>query len=190
MKDLIQKTVLPTCLLILFNLASTPILAAGGGKQDLLHTIIYPFINLFIFIGILIYFGKKPLANFLEKRNQDLTNGLKKLEEGHQASEQQLKDIESRYENLQSEIKQIQDDLESNIQSIQDRSKKQIQTLQEKIKSEAEAITKQNIASAKLEIKKTLINEAFSDVYQTLDKEQGKEKDLIPETQILIDKLQ
>ena len=63
----------------------------------------YYIINFLVFIGILVYFGRKPLAASLEKRYQEVAKEIEAAREAKLAAEQRLRDYQAKMTKLEDE---------------------------------------------------------------------------------------
>ncbi len=63
----------------------------------------YYIINFIVFVGILVYFGKKPLAASLEKRYQDVAKEMEAAKEAKSQAEQRLASYQAKMARLEEE---------------------------------------------------------------------------------------
>lgn len=63
----------------------------------------YYIINFLVFVGILVYFGRKPLAASLEKRYQEVAREIEAAREAKLAAEQRLQDYQAKMARLEDE---------------------------------------------------------------------------------------
>lgn len=92
-------------------LLAAPALASGGAAgtcsahdgcfEFQIHG--YYIINFLVFVGILVYFGRKPLAASLEKRYQEVAKEIEAAREAKLAAEQRLRDYQAKMAKLEDE---------------------------------------------------------------------------------------
>lgn len=95
---------------LLLLLAASPALAASeGGHGGGLGTLLWQALNLALLLGVLIYFARKPVSEFLARRRttiqQDLDASAKLLAE----SEQRLAEWKQRAAGLDAELAEIRE---------------------------------------------------------------------------------
>jgi F-type H+-transporting ATPase subunit b len=73
------------------------------------------FFNLFLLFGIIIYFIRKPLAEFFENRRREIQQKLAEAEQRKQDAESKLSEIEQRVANIEQELSLIRQRAEQEI---------------------------------------------------------------------------
>ena len=62
------------------------------------------FVTFFVFCGIVVYFVRKPLANFLESRSESVRKALAEAQQARSEAESKARDYETRLSRLDDEI--------------------------------------------------------------------------------------
>ena len=150
------------------TLYSHSIFASGNNNSDVISQYLYPYINLFVFIGLVIFFLKKPLKIFMKNRNKTIVSQLNNLESEHNKAKQEQIAIKNSFASLEEELKQIHYDLEKSNNAIIDKRKINLEVLCDKIRQEGDSTIKRDVDKAKQYLKKELLNEVFTDVKNKL----------------------
>ncbi len=126
--------------------------------QHWLLEYVAPYVNFIIFVGILVYFARKPLAQLATKRKASFEAHFKAASEALAQAKHQLDEIQKRYSRLDEEIG-----------ALRKRAQTDAQHEAEKIISEGKRLAEQIVLDAKrmrdseyLEAKKQLEREALS----------------------------
>ncbi len=69
-------------------------------------------INFIVLFGGLAYFLFKPIRNFLQKRSQEIEQGLKDAEDAQREAEQRLQEAKARLATLEDEIEKLKKEAE------------------------------------------------------------------------------
>lgn len=102
-------------LLFIFITAVSLIFAAsafaiGGGHGEQHFTWkdwVWPIINVSILFGVLFYFGRKPVREFLKKRTELIEKSIKEAEEAKALARKTLDEVQAKLKNTDSEINKI-----------------------------------------------------------------------------------
>lgn len=101
--------------LLFLSLSESPLLAAPEGAverhQSFVSTIA-PYINFAILVGILVYFLKKPLGEFLAQKRDAIGKMLKDSEQERDVAMARLKELQARLQSLESDIDLIKKNAE------------------------------------------------------------------------------
>jgi F-type H+-transporting ATPase subunit b len=100
----------PVCLILVaaFLLLPATALAAeeGGGEGGALHLISKIF-NVAVVLGVLVWVGRRPLAEFFKNRTQSIREQLEEAREARRDAEARLAEMQDRMRNLDQELKEI-----------------------------------------------------------------------------------
>lgn len=67
----------------------------------------WKFLNLFLFVGVLVYFLRKPLSQSLVARREAIRRDLMRAQEERNAAQAKLKEVEARLARLNDEIEAV-----------------------------------------------------------------------------------
>jgi F-type H+-transporting ATPase subunit b len=102
--------ILPVCLILItvYLLLPTTALAAeeGGGWGGAL-LMIGKIFNVALVIGVLVWIGRKPLAEFFKNRTQSIREQLEEAQQARRDAEARLAEMQDRMRNLDEELKEI-----------------------------------------------------------------------------------
>ncbi len=120
---------------------------ASDQSADSLQSFIWPAVNLVILLAVLVYFARKPLQAYFEKRRSDIAGEL-------QSSADELATAESTYAKWQRRMI----DLESELDEIRATSRQRAETERERIIQDAHAtaerIQRDATAAVELELRR------------------------------------
>lgn len=140
----------------------------GGGFNEFYNTYLnYPgfeawkFLNLFIFVGVLVWLLKKPLSDAFKAKREAIRQELIKAKEERDAALAKLSEVEARLAKLDSETAQIREqaqrDAELEAERIAAQTELDIAKLRENARREIEAAA----AQAKRELKRFSAEESI-----------------------------
>ncbi len=99
-------------LLIATLLLISPALALAGGDAGFEFTIHgFYIIDFLIFVGILVYFGRKPIAAMLDQRHRSVADEIQKAHQMHAEAEAKFNEYRFRLERLDKELTSVLDDV-------------------------------------------------------------------------------
>ena len=68
---------------------------------------LWPLVNFAVLVAILVYFGRKPVAEYFKKRTELIENSLKEASEARELAQKTLNEVRGRLKSTDSEIEQI-----------------------------------------------------------------------------------
>jgi len=83
---------------------------SGGGEGEHSFTWkdwLWPIVNFLILFGVLFYFGRKPVREFLQKRTELIEKSIKEAEEAKAIARKTLDEVQAKLKNTDSEINKI-----------------------------------------------------------------------------------
>ncbi len=96
---------------------------------------IFPFLNFFVFLFLLYWFGRKPLGEMARAKHEAFEKACREANRSREEAERELKLAEQRMAGLEKELtlfkEQARESLEREVQKIAEQGKKQIQHLRE-----------------------------------------------------------
>ena len=136
------------------------------GGNDFYNTYLnYPgfeawkFLNLFIFVGAIVYLLKKPLGTAFKTKRETIRQELVRAKQERDAALSKLAEVETRFQNLQAETAAIQAqsqrEAEAEAGRILEQTRHDVEKLRENARREIEAAG----AQAKRELKRFSANE-------------------------------
>lgn len=138
----------------MFALATTLFLflAGGGGFYDRFFNVpgfeAWKFVNLAIFVGLLIYVAKKPLSDAFKAKREQIRSELIKAEEEKQAALSKLTAIEAKLAQLESEkeniLKRAGEEADFEAKRIAETTAAEIGRLRQQTESELARLAKQS----------------------------------------------
>ncbi len=84
------------------------VLLSGGGPSFSVEG--YYVIDFLVYVGLLVYFLRKPLQAFVEARRERIVHDIDEARKLREEAEAKLNDYQSRLDNLEAEIKGILDE--------------------------------------------------------------------------------
>ncbi len=85
--------------------------AGGGAEHGEAHFTwkdwLWPVVNFAILVFILVYFGRKPIAEYFKKRTELIEKSLKEATEAKELAQKTLNEVRARLKNTDMEIEQI-----------------------------------------------------------------------------------
>ncbi len=70
---------------------------------------VFPYLNLIIFLGILVFFARKPLSELAKKRKNDFEEFSKSATQTLAQAKQQLEELSKKHQALEEELKGIKE---------------------------------------------------------------------------------
>jgi F-type H+-transporting ATPase subunit b len=128
----------------------------GEGRE-----LLFKFINLALLVGVLAYFGRKPLTDFFSQRSASIRKGLEEGRKALEASQAQLKTVEEKLRHLEEEISAFKASAARDIEEERQRLKQAAAEEAEKILQAARAQTEIAVRVAKLELKSYTAEQAI-----------------------------
>jgi len=123
--------------------------AEGGGLADLL----YQALNLAILLGVLIYFGRKPVMAYFASRRSDIKRDLDSAAELLAAAEARNSEIQRKLADLESEIEETRETARKRADEECERILAEARKAAERIRSDAHAAAEQELARARRELR-------------------------------------
>jgi len=92
---------------LLFAASAFAIGGGSGGHSFTWKDWVWPIINFAILFGVLFYFGRKPISEFLKKRTELIERSIKEAEEAKALARKTLDEVHARLKNTDSEMNKI-----------------------------------------------------------------------------------
>lgn len=146
---------------------------------SLLKDIIFPMINFIGFVGILIYFLRKPLKNMFYSRSLDIEKQIEGARQALIEAQTNYEEAKEKFSGVQTEKEAYERRSEEELKFLKEKTKKEIsdfiqrlkieneQKIQEAIKKEREVLKSQLVDQIIISVEKSL-KTSFSDKQQEL----------------------
>jgi F0F1-type ATP synthase membrane subunit b/b' len=137
----------------------------------------WKFINLFIFLGLMIYVLRRPLSAAFKGRRESIRRDLLRAQEERDAAVQKLAEVESRLEGLQGEVSTIKERAEKEAAEERERmtraTEADVKKLMEQARREIESAGK----AARLELRRYAAEETIVVAQEIIRKEMRADDD-------------
>lgn len=97
----------------------------------------WKFLNLFIFVGLLIYILRKPVSSAFKERRENLRAELMKAQEERDAAIAKLQEVESRLSTLDEEVARVREEAKKEAAEEKERITKSVEADAEKLREQA-----------------------------------------------------
>jgi len=84
-----------------------PALASGGGEEGGSSSLLFSVLNFVLILGVIVYFARKPVAEYLEQRRQGIQRSLEDSAKLLSDAEAKLQDWNDRAGRLDAELSEI-----------------------------------------------------------------------------------
>ena len=112
------------------------------------ETFVIPYVNFFIFLGILYYFGRNPLKAAAEKKKVDFEVQAKAAEEARREAEVRMKELDGRLARIDKEAADIVEKAKTEAKIAADRIKDDGARIAKHLRAEAERVGAQEARAA------------------------------------------
>lgn len=131
---------------------ATPAYAATPGG-DVFADLIYPALNLALLLGVLIYFGRKPVREFFRDRRAQIRADLETAAQLRTEAEDRCADLQRRLVNLDGEIESIRQLARERAESERTRILTDAEATAERIRADARAAIDQELRRARVQLR-------------------------------------
>lgn len=159
---------------------SPEVLGASSGSEhaevESPFALLMRVVNFVLLIGLLYFLLKKPLRNFLNKRQQGVREALEAAQNDREKAEARYQDVERKLERAKKEIEDLKRMLVEQGQMEKDKILASAKQEAEKIRRDAEVTAEQELKKAYLLLRQEAV-ELASNLAETLLKDKIKEED-------------
>ena len=99
---------------------------------------LWKFVNLFLFVGLMIYFLKRPLTNALAARRESIKMQLIEAQQERDAAVAKLAEVQARLGRLESEVALIQQHSQSEAEAERERIMRETEQEIQKLRDQAQ----------------------------------------------------
>lgn len=126
---------------------------AATKDGDVLGTLIYPAINLALLLGVLVYFGRKPIQTFFRDRRAQIRGDLETAAQLRAEAEERCAELQRRLVNLDGEIESIRQLARERAESERTRILTDAEATAERIRADAGAAIDQELRRAREQLR-------------------------------------
>ena len=143
---------------------------------------IFVYLNFLIFLAVLIYFSRKPLANMAKAKQQVFLDQYREAQQSEERMQALLSELEDRKSSFAEEL----ENMRSNILEVANREARQIREQSEQVAQaiidDARAKTASDIATAQKNLEKEVLDRVYSGVVDRFN----ANDDVGPESDVMI----
>jgi F-type H+-transporting ATPase subunit b len=151
-----SRVALTLCVAFTLVLCAGSALAAGGGDksdEDVWKEIIYQAANLLVLLGVLFYFGRKPIKEFFASRRAGIQSELSQAAELLTQAEQRNSELQRKLVDLASEVDEIKASASRRAGDEAERILADAQATAERIRRDASAAIDQELRRAQSQLR-------------------------------------
>lgn len=137
-----------------------------------MHSLIAPLVNVSILLGVLVYYLRKPIADFVISRHTNIRDQVKAVSE-------ELRSAQNKYEEFSSRIKAL--DVE--VRALREQGKQESDQMKTRLLTDARRVSAAIVADSR-----TSAEQVFKDLRSELRRELG-EKVVVRAEKLIRDKL-
>ena len=162
--------------------------AATGGFAEFWHKVdpylnfpgfeAWRFINLAIFVTILVYLLKKPLSEAFKAKREAIRAELIRAEEEKQAALAQLTSVEARLARLESESVEIVENAKAEAESEKDRIIRETEEETKRLRAQAESELERKAQQVRLQLRRFSAEESIARAEEKIKAQINAEKDV------------
>jgi len=130
----------------------------AGGHGPSLNIEGFYLINFLVFVGILVYLLRKPLAKFLTERRAKMTKDIEEARKMRDEAEAKLAEYNTRLESLEDEIQGILDDARAHGEAERKRIMVEATRAAERLRTEAKTRIEQETRKLQLELRRKMVD--------------------------------
>lgn len=149
----IYAEALLTTLCVLF-VAGVAQAAGGGDDHDPVTEAIWQGVNLALIVGVIIYFGRQPIALFFSGRRDGIKTELSDAAELLSQAEQRNSELQRRLVDLSSEVEGIRESATRRADEEAERILVDARATAERIRNDAQAAVDQELRRARAELRR------------------------------------
>lgn len=133
--------------------------AAGHGEATPWLDLLWKTVNFVVLIAILVYFGRRPIGNWLGGAARQARTSLEETREAARQAEADLAEQKDKMANLQAELERMASEARANAQAERDRLIEQARADAERLREQARQQIEAEFRQARLQLKRELADE-------------------------------
>jgi F0F1-type ATP synthase membrane subunit b/b' len=145
---------------------------------DPLMGVILPYTNFLIFLGLAIYFFRKPAREGAAKKRTEFLRVMNEAKKSYDDANEKLNQLKNRQANLETEIADLKKTSDLSAKTEADRIISDSERLANHLREEAKRIAAAELSKAKAELRQEIVSAVSSNVKQKITKEVTKDKHL------------
>ncbi len=149
--------------------------AAGGAKSEAeaLKETIFQGVNLLILLGVLFYFGRKPIVEFFASRRSSIQSELSEAADLLGQAEQRNSELQRRLVDLSSEVEEIRERATQRAEQEAERILADANAAAERIQRDAQAAVDQEVRRAQAKLREEAADLALELAARKLEESVG-----------------
>jgi F-type H+-transporting ATPase subunit b len=151
--------------------------ASGDSHEEgtgILKELIYQALNLALLLGVLIYFGRKPISEFFSTRRSGIQSELSEAADLLTQAELRNSELQRRLVDLGSEVEGIREEAGRRAEEEADRILADARTTAERIRRDAQAAVAQELRRAQSELREEAADLALELAARKLNEQVGE----------------
>lgn len=151
----IQSNLKSLSIVLLSCIYSSVAMASGdehAGNENALKDTLYQALNLALLLGVLFYFGRKPIAEFFATRRDGISSELDEAADLLKQAEQRNSELQRRLVDLGSEVEGIREDAGRRAEEEAERILADARATADRIRRDAQAAVAQELRRAQTQL--------------------------------------
>jgi F-type H+-transporting ATPase subunit b len=151
----IQSNLKSLSIVLLSCIYSSVAMASGdehAGNENALKDTLYQALNLALLLGVLFYFGRKPIAEFFATRRDGISSELNEAADLLKQAEQRNSELQRRLVDLGSEVEGIREDAGRRAEEEAERILADARATADRIRRDAQAAVAQELRRAQTQL--------------------------------------
>jgi F-type H+-transporting ATPase subunit b len=129
-------------------------------ESHILQSVVIPYFNFAVFLGVLIYFFRKPLTIMAQTRRDKFLASTKESSEALEKANAEFKQIKERFEALNAELSTFKTESENQARAEAAKIVSEGDRLAAQILSETKKVAEEEIARARRELRDEIVSAA------------------------------
>lgn len=143
---------------------------------DLWSSVAIPYFNFFVFLAAFLFFFRKTLGNMATNRRQQFLAASKEAQAALESAQKAFSEVKNRLSQLDADLDAFKAQSEASARAESTRLLEETAKLAEQIKSETSKLAETAIESAKLELRKEIVDAAKQRVAERITKDLDNSK--------------
>jgi F-type H+-transporting ATPase subunit b len=174
---ILLRVVIATAASVLFAGVAQASGASGDGHEgaeEVLKQTIYQGLNLALLLGVLFYFGRKPISEFFSSRRSGIQSELSEAADLLAQAEQRNSELQRRLVDLGSEVEEIREEAGRRAEEEAERILADARATAERIRRDAQAGVAQELRRAQSELREEAADLALEIAARKLSEQVGE----------------
>jgi len=138
--------------------------------------ILFPFVNFFLFLFLLLYFARKPFRAMVQEKRQRLEEQLESAESARALAEEKMRLLQSRMAGLEGDLRRLQQEAESRAAQLKKEIAQRGALLCQRIEQEVGTMTQEETQRAEAILREELLSLVEKAVREQIQQIQGKKE--------------